>query len=402
MTALESETRGAWWRKVDDQSAATLFLIALAGSYGMLFASVLPALVNDWLSYLHIGERVAGLIATANVLAATAGLGLSVFLLTRWSLARMARVGIAVAILGDVASIAARTAWELGLTRVIAGLGLGLLVGVMTNWFGRHRQAERGFGMSIMLQFVLTALLFAAVPLIEPFLGYAAVYAAMLCLGAVAALLSPLFNLNGGSTPLPREDKEKALPADEHPARLKISSILAFAIFELAAIGLWSYMLRYAEVIGMSAAEASNVLALSSLCGIPGTVLVVLLGSRYGRLQPLLISLLAYTLPTVVFALLHMPNAFFVAGLILQNVAWAVAVPYFQAVQSALDKSGRLAIWGMLVASVGAGLGPALLGAAIDGASYVLAFGVAVLALVLSMLLVARPAFVADRFARDN
>lgn len=394
--------RNPWWSRVDHRSTGTLFLIALAGAYGMLFASMLPALVNDWLSYLHLSERVAGLVATANVLAATAGLGLSVFLLTRWSLVRIARIGIAIAIFGDLASIVVRTAWELGLTRIAAGFGLGLLVGAMTNWFGRHEHAERGFGLSIMLQFVLTALLFAAIPLIELQLGYAGVYAAMLCLGVIAALLSPLFNLNGGSAPLSKDSARSSLPADEHPLRLKIYSILAFALFELAAIGLWSYMLRYAEVIGMSAVQASNLLALSSLCGIPGTVLVLLLGSRYGRLVPLLVSLMAYTLPALVFALLHTSNSIFVAGLVLQNVAWAVAVPYFQAVQSVLDKTGRLAIWGMLVASVGAGLGPALLGAVIDGDSYVLAFGGAAFLIVISMSFVARPAFIADRFVQPD
>src|SRR3546814_10874527 len=86
------------------------------------------------------------------------------FLLTRWSLVRMAQASIAIAIVGDVLSILARTGLELGFARVLAGLGLGLLAGVMTNWFGRHEQAERGFGMSIMLQFVLTALFFAVIP----------------------------------------------------------------------------------------------------------------------------------------------------------------------------------------------------------------------------------------------
>ncbi len=402
MTVLES-AGGQWWRRADPQRGSTLFLVALAGTYGTLLVSILPALVNGWLVYLHLSERVAGLIATANVLAATVGLGLSVFLLTRWSLVRMAQAGIAIAILGDVLSIVARTGLELGFARVLAGLGLGLLAGVMTNWFGRHEQAERGFGMSIMLQFVLTAVFFAVIPEIEPYFGYASVYLAVLSLGVAAAFLCPLFGLNGGDVPLPKQSGTPPLAAaDAHPAILKISSILAFAIFELAAIGLWSYMLRYAEVIGMSAAQASHLLALSSLCGILGTVLVVWLGSRCGRLAPLLASLVFYLAPTLVFALLHTPNAIFTAGLILQNIAWAVAVPYFQAVQSVLDKTGRLAVWGMLVASAGAGLGPALLGAAIDGASYVAAFAVAALALVISMLVIARPALIADRIARNG
>lgn len=384
------------WQHVDHRSSVTLFLVALGGAYGMLFASMLPALVEVWLVDLHLSERMAGLVATANVLAATLGLGLSIRLVSAWPLTRIAQFGIAAALIGDLGSIAAANVAELFLLRSVAGLGFGLLAGAMTNWFGRHEQAEKGFGMSVMLQFVLAALLFAAIPALQPWFGGASVYVAMLSLGAVAVILHPLFNLNGGSAPLP-PDAATIQVGDGKSRAVRILAVLAFALFELAVVGLWSYMLRYAELTGMSPASASRVLALSSLCGIPGTVLVLLLGSRYGKLWPLLASLAVYAVPTLVFILVSGSSAVLISGLVLQNIAWAFAAPYFQAVQAGLDKTGRLAVWGMLVASAGAGLGPALLGAAIDERSFVVAFGAVILMLGVSAMLVARPAIVADR-----
>lgn len=389
-------------RGFDPQGSLVLFLVAACGTYGAVVASVLPSLVGAWIADVGLSERMAGEVATVNVLAATLGLCLALFLVSRWPLPRIARAGLLLAIAGDLLSILASDMLQLSLLRAMQGIGVGLIVGAATNWIGRHEYAARGFGMYIMLQFVFAAVLIAAIPALVPHLGAASVYAALLALAVVSLVLYPLLGLNGGSVPLRpavAEALEEASAAAEaeHPAVLKLLSVLAFGLFNIAAIGLWSYMLRYGEVVGLSAEAAAQTLALSSLCGIPGTIFVVVLSARYGRFWPLMLALAVYTIPAIVFAASHVAAVVFVAGLVVQNIAWAIVAPYFQAVQAALDRTGRLAVWGMIVASIGAGLGPAFIGFAIDGASYGLAFWFAVAALGLAALTGAAPALVTDR-----
>ncbi len=390
--------RKAWWSGLDHRKSYILFLVAATGTYGAIVASLLPSLVSTWMLRLGLSERMAGEVATVNVLAATVGLCLSLFLVSRWSLPRMARTGIALAIAGDLLSVLASDMVQLCAMRALAGLGAGLLVGAATNWFGRHEYAARGFGMYIMLQFVTAALLLAVIPEIDPLLGNAGVYVALSALGALSALLYPLLNLNGGGEPLPQgpAEADPAAVAPGSSGAVKIFSVLAFGMFNISAIGLWSYMLRYGEIVGLSNGMASQTLALSSLCGIPGTILVIILGARYGRFWPLTIGLLAYTIPVAVFAAATISPAIFIAGMVLQSVAWAVVVPYFQAVQAALDGTGRLAVWGMIVASVGAGLGPVLFGMTIDGESYSVTFATAVVAMAATVILGAGPAVIVD------
>ncbi|ABS61787.1 major facilitator superfamily MFS_1 [Parvibaculum lavamentivorans DS-1] len=403
----EHVARRGWWRGLDPRSSATLFLIAACGTYGAVIASVLPSLVGTWIADVGLTERMAGEVATINVLAATLGLCLALFLVSRWSLPRIARLGLLLAISGDLLSILASDMLQLSFLRAVQGVGVGLLVGATTNWIGRHEYAARGFGMYIMLQFILAAVLIAAIPALMPYLGAASVYVTLLALAAVSLILYPLLGLNGGAVPLrpaaAEEPEESGAAADtDYPALLKFLSVLAFGLFNIAAIGLWSYMLRYGEVVGLSSAAAAQTLAISSLCGIPGTILVIALSARYGRFLPLMLALAIYTVPAAVFAVSHVAAAIFVAGLVVQNIAWAVVAPYFQAVQAALDRSGRLAVWGMIVASIGAGLGPAFIGFAIDGTSYGMAFGGAVLALGLAALAGAVPALVTDRRERPT
>lgn len=396
--AAASRRRKAWWSGLDHRKSYILFLVAATGTYGAIVASLLPSLVSTWMLRLGLSERMAGEVATVNVLAATVGLCLSLFLVSRWSLPRMARTGIALAIAGDLLSILASDMVQLCVVRALAGLGAGLLVGAATNWFGRHEYAARGFGMYIMLQFVMAALLLAVIPEIDPLLGNAGVYVALLALGGLSALLYPLLNLNGGGEPLPQgpAETDPAAAAPGSSGVVKIFSVLAFGMFNISAIGLWSYMLRYGEIVGLSNGMASQTLALSSLCGIPGTILVIILGARYGRFWPLTIGLLAYTVPVAIFAAATVSPAIFIAGMVLQSVAWAVVVPYFQAVQAALDGTGRLAVWGMIVASVGAGLGPVLFGMTIDGESYSVTFATAVVAMAATVILGAGPAVIVD------
>lgn len=395
-----SGARGRW-RRLDPRGSTALFLVAAMGTYGAVVASILPSLVGAWITDVGLTERMAGEVATVNVLAATLGLCLSLFLVSRWPLPRIAGAGLLLAICGDLLSITAADMLHLCALRAVQGLGVGLLVGAVTNWIGRHEYAARGFGMYILLQFVTAAVLIAAIPALQPLLGGASVYLALLALAAVSAILHPVLNLNGGSEPL-RPAVAEALEASNmvvqagHPVILKLLSILAFGLFNIAAIGLWSYMLRYGEIVGLPADMAAQVLAVSSLCGIPGTILVIVLSARYGRFWPLMLALMVYTVPVVIFAASHVAATVFIAGLVIQNVAWAVVAPYFQAVQAALDRTGRLAVWGMIAASVGAGLGPAFIGFAIDGTSYAIAFGAAVAALGLAAFCGAPPALITD------
>lgn len=386
-----------WWSGLDRAGLPALFLVALCGAYGAIIVSILPSLVGAWISDAGLSEQAAGEVAAANVLGATLGLGAALFLVSRWPLPRIGQLGLLLAMTGDALSIWADGFIELCILRGLSGLGVGLLTGAIANWIGRHDQAARGFGMYTMLQFVLAAGYIAAVPALAAYAEGASVYLCLLVLALISFLLVPLLNLNGGDVPLREASQALRDTASESGPILKLLAVLAFGFFSVAAVGLWSYMLRYGELIGIEAGEVAHILALSALCGIPGTILVVVLGARFGRTGPLMLALAVYTAPVIVFGLSEVTASIFIGAMVVQSIAWAVVAPYFQAVQAALDRSGRLAVWGVIVVSVGAGLGPALVGFLIDGDSYVIAFAVALGVLVLAALAGVIPALAADR-----
>jgi len=232
---------------------------------------------TNWRLVVRLGvpERVAGDIATVNLLAHATGVGATLYLVSRWPLPRIALVGLVLAISGDLTSIFGHSVVPLLIERAVAGLGLGLQYGSVVNWFGHNENSAQGFGIFVALQFVLAALLFAIIPHLSPLLGDATPYLALLPLMGMAAVFLPVLGLNGGSRPL-REgtnaiNATHTLPASPRQARIRrVLSVLAFAAFNLAALGLYAYMQRFGESVGLSAAAASDALALSAICGIPG------------------------------------------------------------------------------------------------------------------------------------
>jgi MFS family permease len=388
-----------WWQRFDHRRLPALFLVALSGLYCMMNVNVLPSFVSAWVEQFGISDGASGEIATINLLAHASGVTLALFLVSRWPLRRMFLLGLVLAVLGDGSSVVAPNVLSLEFARAAAGLGLGMQFGAINNWIGRNENSERGFAVFIMLQFVCAAILFYFIPSVAPALGFASVYAVLVPLVILAVLLSPVLNLNGGN---------KALAIDRlHSASAKavsgplfvprLLSVLAFALFSIGAIGLWGYMERYGLTAGFSNQSIAVALAVSSLCGVPGGLIVIALGTRYGRLIPLLASMAGFAATAAVFAFTAVKLPMFIAGLAVIGLAWNVVQPYLQGIQSGLDTTGRLPVAGMVVALVAGAFGPALVGHLADGQNYRLAFALALSSFVVAGLVAIAPAVVVDK-----
>jgi len=391
------------WQQLDHRKLPALLLVSLCGLYGPAIANLLPSFVTAWIEHLGVSESVAGDLATVNLLAHASGLTLSLWLVSRYSLPPILRCGLALAVLGDGASVFAPSVPFLAVARVLAGLGLGLQFGVVINWIGRNENAVRGFALFMMMQFVFAAACFFLIPLLAPTFRSGSVYVVLLPLVVAAAMLAPLLGLNGGSRPL-AADRLRSASARSLLGPLLLPralSVLAFALFNVAAIGLWGYIERYGLALGLSTRMVAVSLSMSALCGIPGGLVVFGLGRRLGRLAPLLLGLATFALPVGVFALKTVGAPLFFLGLALIGFAWNIAQPYLQDVQSSLDRSGRLPVLGMVVAAVAGAFGPALVGMVVDGQHYQLAFDIAVAILATSAGVAVFPAVLAERNERD-
>lgn len=352
-------------------------LIGMAGIYATVPATMLPALVSDWVSRFGVNDDTAGFIGAGGLLGHTCGLLLALRLMSRWPLPRVALLGLGVGATGDVLSMIALDAVTLGGARAMNGIGLGVLLGATVNWLGRHPQAERGFGVFTMLQFVVPAGILVVVPTLWPIVGHCAIYLCVLVLAAIAVVFNRLFALNGGDQPI--ASTRGAVQSSRH-ATLMAMSVLSLALFNVAAMGIWAFVVRYAESGGLTTADATRAVAYSNIFGVLGSLLVVAIGTRFGRARTTLLALLFFVATVLAFAVLSASTLVFHLQLSALNFAWAFLVPYIQATQSALDSTGKLPVWGMVAASCGASAGPALIGAVSQLHTFRAGFAVATVA----------------------
>ncbi|WP_041535782.1 hypothetical protein [Parvibaculum lavamentivorans] len=380
--------RYIWWARFDRRSVK-LFIVAVVGAYGAVAVSSLPIFVNSWASHPGISEQMAVEIAGINISAMAVGLFLSFFLAPRWPLPLVAFTGVGLAIIGDVSSLAVSEVAQLRALRALEGMGVGCLIGATISWFGSHEQAARGFAIYIGIQMAIAVTLLTILPDINP--GPNSLHLALLLFGIFCASLCPFL---GGAKPA--ANRVLGAAGVRGTQVLRVFSVLALGVFNFTAFGLWSCMLRFDQIAEPSGGLISQVAVWASLCAVAGAALAILLSDRYGRFRPMMAGLGIYIMALVLFSWAQISLEIIIVVLLLQSFAWALSVPYFQAVQAALDKTGNLAIWGSLAGWAGAASGAVLLVMTMAGSSYVNPIAITIFLLAGTWALCAGPAILVD------
>ena len=346
-------------------------LVAALGYYAMSSATLLPALVGQWMTRAHISEADAGLIATGSLICQTLGLLVGMAGIGRRSLATIAMTGLLLAMPADLMSIFAATHDALLGWRSASGMGCGLILAAVVNWFARQPAPDKYFAVFVTLQFLMPVPILLALPAISALLGDAIIYACMLAIGLASLPALRLLQHRQPEAARSR-DGSGALGGGNSP--IKIMAVSASALFNGCVVGAWAFLVPYSQRAGIDPATGMQAIALSSAFGVPGSFLVTRLRPSLGRFVPLALSLSG--LAALFLWLGHSTPgaASFYIQVILLNLLWAFTAPIIQGTQAAIDRTGALPVWGAIAASVGSGLGPGLLGQAIHGGGFALPF----------------------------
>lgn len=370
-----------------------IVLVALLGTYGQTAIGVLPLMLSVWVEGRGFSETTAGLIGSLTLVGMTLGLAMSVLLLRYRTHAWIATAGVIIALSSDTISIFQQAAFPLAVMRTVAGLGYGLVVACVVSWFARHEAADRCFGTFMLLQLLVFAFLLSVIPLLEVRVGEAAPYLCLIFLGIVSLFLVPLLKLNQPDpdvTPVEVNEPRPFLPKDL-PAPISIAAVLAPGIVLIAAVGFWAFLQRFGISIGIPQKQLGTILGLITLSGIPASLAVIWIGSRFGRLVPVLIGLGGLLIPMLMFASGAASLGLYVVGGILFTMSWSFSIPTIQAVQSDLDDSGQLAAISTMPQAIGSAIGPTAFAMASGAGGYSAGFFMMILLILVSLVVVIPP-----------
>ncbi len=335
----------------------SLVALTAAGSIGGLGTGITP-LVMGALADAGLAAQTVGLLLTVELLAAFVA---SVLLAGRMALdsrAAWAALGAVAVALGSALVAGSADHGALMASRILAGVGAGALLASCNAAAAATPQPDRTFAAMSVLQGVVYAILLGALPYPTEIWGKAGIFTAMAGLSLVAIPM-----MRG----LPRVASvgvvsRRGLPPNRARGAAVLVGILVVAV---PAMGMWTLAERIGVRTGLSDTEVGAVLGVTNLFGLLGAGLAVWLGTRFGRVAPVLAGLFVMTASTVALSLTSHVGVYSAAQF-LWAVSFLFVTPYVLGVAAALDPAGRWSAAAAGVAALGAAMGPAVATALLD------------------------------------
>jgi len=194
--------------------------------------------------------------------------------------------------------------------------------------------------------------------------------------------------------PVAAIDPLAALPAKVKrlPLFLNLSAIF---LFQAANMGLFAYVIGLGKAEGLSMDFMSPALASASWVALLGSMLVIVMGTKFGRTGPLVSAILITALCSWALVFSEISSVYLLANVII-GITWAFALPYMFGICSELDKAGQLAALGGFASKMGLASGPMVAALMLTNDDYQAVIYVSAIALVLAAAVVYMPARLLD------
>ena len=328
---------------------------------------VLPAMIGVLVDQANMSESLAGWSASMNFMGA-AGIGMLMSVrIHHLNLRQVATLALVLAVAADIASaFTAGPTVTFLVVRTIAGAMLGAAYIAAASSFARYDGYERGFGIFVTLQFIISGLGLYVVPVYSDELGARGLFLMFAALDLLALSLARY---------LPDErvaGKMDSEPKSELRVLLTLAAIFGiagFSMFEAANNAQFTYIERFGVSMGITEHQIGVSLLIASLAGIPGAFTIVIIGHRFGTIGPLTLGIAIAVSGLLI--LLSAENYFwyFVGGCCM-GFSWAYCLPYIQSLLASLDRNGSVIAAGTSFSTLGSAVGPGIAAIVVSGGKY--------------------------------
>lgn len=387
-------------RAAPDGLVAAVLLSFLATA-GFFYVNIMPALIEGLKTGLHFSDRAAGFAGAANIYGAAVGALLAALVVTRWPWRTAALTLLATLMLVDLGSMFITSSATMITVRALHGLAGGCLVGFAFSVIARTAQPERTFGMLLLVQGGLGGLGVMALPQLVPIFGTKALFVSLFGFSLVTMtmlpFLAPYLRSSGPAVGAAAQQAARQAAARVPAGMLMLAmALLSVFLFQFSNMLLFSYIIGLARHFTLDPLRSATIVGVSTWVGMLGAVLVILFGTRFGRVRMLTVSLLLtaagmYVLHgsanVVIYALAN-------AG---TGITWAFVIPHLLGMCARCDTSGRAAALGGFASKMGLASGP-FVGALLLGADrYGLVIDVATVVIIACTVAAILPASRLDR-----
>jgi predicted MFS family arabinose efflux permease len=350
--------------------ALTQFAGIAFGILGGISVVVMPMLVGLMINLFGLSSAAAGRVASGELLGVALGSLAVATLVSRWPLKAVAVLNVACIVIGNALTIG--TAGEhLHIARLIAGVGAGGSIALMSAIVATSHAPDRLFGVFFSVLLLLATVFFYSAELVAQHLGEYGMYFVFIALSLCSVMLSLLFVPPTRRVPASVQAHSTANAPVTLPTRWGIvgAGLFAMFLFFAGCGAVWVYMERIGVANGLDPEAARSVLGSATIAGAIGACLATLAGVRFGRLAPLLLagSVLLLMMAMIAFGLNAATFPAVALGFVL---TWMFTLPYLMGTMAVIDPLGRAASLAVGFQNGGQALGPAVASLMIAGTNY--------------------------------
>lgn len=338
-------------------------LLTLAGAIGMTVANLgtwtMPLIIGTFVDSAGFSGFDAGILASAEVAAMAAGSLLTAGLLGKYSPRSLALTGVVIALAGHAITAELHTLVQLATCRALAGLGEGTLYAAACATIARLGDGDRRFAIAMVVQGLLAAMLLALLPIV---IGASGARGLFITLAVLSLAAAPVFAFYSRATEQQAAtDNSGQVEGFTAPYYVGAMLMVPVALVATLEFSMWSNVERLGVRLGISGQAIGLILSAGTVFGLLGGVTAAALGTRYGRLLPLLIGFTLQMIASVVCMVAATPTAY-VTAYFVWSAALFFVVPFLFGMASTLDSQGRWAAAAGAMLLIGQMSGPMLSG----------------------------------------
>jgi predicted MFS family arabinose efflux permease len=371
-------------------------LLAFLATAGLFYVNIMPALVDGLIEGLGFTNREAGIVGSANMYGAAVGAFSAVFVVKHIAWRKAAIILLLGLIAIDFISMLLTSAPVLTATRFIHGCVGGLLVGIGFAVMSRTTEVDRTFGYLLTIQFGLGGLGLILLPPLVPVFGTQALFFALIAFSVTTLLMLPFIS------DYPAREQQASTGQRQGNRRLIILALLATFLFQAANMGIFAYVIGIGRDAMLEMGFISNAIGVAAWIAILGSVLVILISTRFGRLWPVGAAIV---LTAISIWILHYSDvkpggwatSVYWWSNVLWGITWAFVISYLLGMCSEFDSTGQMAAMGGFASKMGLASGPAVAAILVGTDNYGLLINVSVIALMACLIVMIQPAAALDR-----
>ena len=333
-----------------DRKLVILSAVALS-AIGAMFYNLLPLFLGVAQDYRELDNRGIGILSSMFFAGYTLTTSTAFFWIRRvnWRLLTLASI-----ILGSLALLLAGYSQNHGLLMFcifVAGGAFSTVYGIGATALGDTSNPARWYGLKISAEAMLGAILLFVLPgtLISShgFIGF------MTGMVLAVLILAPALSWlpAAGYTQFEHDGARKKLPAQ---LRLAVwIGLFAVTSFIFSATMIWAFVERMANTAGFEPVLVGQILSLTLLFAVLGSMMAVVLGDRFGSGKPFAAAILIFLLALAWLSGTTTVTQYAI-GACLLTLAIGLGITYVITIVADLDMDGRFVV--LTVPAIGIGV----------------------------------------------